>query len=87
MTHTPKKITEMYAWVCEEPDGGEGVPAVDLGTGLPMPLVGADRERIESLRRHAINGVLPMGYPVKLVRFHEMEVLERHEPTVKISRS
>lgn len=87
MHHKPQKITEMYAWVCEEPDGGEGVPAVNLGNGIPMPLVGADRERVESLRKYALDGVLPMGYPVKLVRFSNMEVLERHEPKTKITRA
>lgn len=71
----PNKITELYAWVCTEPDGGEGIPAANLG-GMPMPLVGADKARIESLRPYAEDVAYQLGLPVKLVRFTNMEVLE-----------
>lgn len=83
----PKKITEFYAWVCEEPDGGDGVPAIDIGAGYPLPLVGSDRERMESLRAHAMAVCHGMGLPIRLVRFHGIEVLESHEPKQRSSRA
>jgi len=71
----PKKITEMYAWICTEPDGGEGVPAAEVN-GVAMPLMGADVERAESLRPWAEFVAKQKGYPVKLVKFTNMEVIE-----------
>lgn len=87
MSYKPKQITELYAWICKEADGGDGLPAVDLGGGFPMPMIGADRARVESLRPFAAEIVLTMGHPIKLVRFHQMEVLEELEPTVRITRA
>lgn len=87
MNHQPKKITEFYAWICEEPDGGDGVPAIDIGAGYPLPLVGADRERMESLRSHAMAICHGMGHPIRLVKFHGIEVLESHEPKRRSSRA
>lgn len=51
---TGQKIGKLYAWVAEESDGGEGVIAGAL-PGMPgmTPLIGADRERIESYRGYA----------------------------------
>lgn len=85
------KITEFYAWIGEEPDGGEGIPSVALpseqpGVLMAWPLVSSDRARAEELREHAL-AALGAGYPVKLVRFTKMEVIERHEPDVRITRA
>jgi len=69
-------IERLYAWVATEPDGGEGLCSVTtlaLGT---MPLIGADRERIESLRPHAEITRKLTGYPVRLVRFLRTDVME-----------
>ncbi len=52
MSHTPKKITEVYLFVCTEPDGGEDVPAFSSGRVI-MPLIAGDGERLESLMRIA----------------------------------
>lgn len=71
----PKTIDAIYAWVATEPDGGEGVCATDIG-GIMMPLIGADRERIESLRRHADSISALTGCPVRLVRFSRRDDLE-----------
>ena len=70
-----KKITELFAWVCTEADGGEGIPAASLG-GMPFPLIGADQERIQSLRPYAEDAAYRLGLPVKLMRFTGGEVLE-----------
>jgi len=75
----PKKadlqIEAIYAWVCVEPAGGEGIPAAHIA-GYPMPLIGADLERMRSLRPYAEQLRRTTGYPVRLIRFGVREVLE-----------
>ena len=68
------KINEMYAFVATEEDGTEGIPAVRMGNTF-YPLVGADMDRIESLR-HLAQGFADEGVPIKLVRFSTAEILE-----------
>lgn len=70
----PQKITQMMAWICTEPDGQEGIPAIASGMG-PLPLIGADVERIESMRPYA-EQLAASGMPVKLVRFSQIEIVE-----------
>lgn len=68
---TGLKIEKLYAWVAEEPDGGEGIIA-GLFPGhddVWMPLIGADRDRIESYRNHAQAVARETGYPVRLKVF------------------
>ena len=64
------KIEKLYAWVAEEPDGGEGIVAGML-PGMPglTPLIGADRLRIESFRGFAEAVRRSTGYPVRLKAF------------------
>jgi len=69
-------IDALYAWVCTEPDGGEGVIGADIGLGGVEPLVGADMDRIKSLRPYAEALRSMTGYPVRLVRFGSREDLE-----------
>lgn len=69
----PRKITEIWAWVVTEADGGEGLPGWLTASGW-MPLIGADRERIESLRD--IASAAATGLPLKLMRFTGAEVVE-----------
>jgi hypothetical protein len=73
-----KRIERIYAWICTEPDGTEGIPAVEgPSIGQVMPLVGADRERIESFRAEAVAVARGMGLPVRLVCFENLVELER----------
>jgi len=72
---TGQTIDALYAWVATEPDGGEGICSAQLGK-LHMPLVGADMDRIKSLRSHAEAVRAASGYPVRLVRFSRREDLE-----------
>ena len=66
-------VTEMYAFIAEESPGNEGVIGMSLdipGVGPSFtPLVGADMDRIESLRPHAIMIGKTTGCPIKLKRF------------------
>lgn len=70
-------IEAMYAWVVTEPDGGEGVAGMNIPSlGGMVPLVGADMDRIMSLRPYAQQVKQLTGYPVRLVRFSSREDLE-----------
>lgn len=76
----PQKITEIYLWICEEPDGGEGIPAVQTeieGKEMVMPLLGADFVRVADMTDAAMSIYKQKGYPMKLVKFTNMEVLEK----------
>jgi len=65
-----QKIDKLYAWIATEPDGGEGVCAAHFGPAIGWaPLVGADRERIESYRQFAEEARKISGYPVRMVEF------------------
>jgi hypothetical protein len=65
-----QKIERLYAWVATEPDGGEGVCGMTIPElGGLVPLVGADRERIESLRIYAEQIRKASGCPTRLVEF------------------
>jgi hypothetical protein len=70
-------IEAIYAWVVTEPDGGEGVAGANIPSlGGMVPLVGADMDRIKSLRPYAEELRELSGYPVRLVRFGSREDLE-----------
>jgi hypothetical protein len=81
--HTPssRALTEIYAWVCTEPDGSEGIIAasmpLDDGPGIMMmPLVGGDLARMRSLRHHAEQTRGATGWPVRLMRFSTRTTIE-----------
>jgi hypothetical protein len=64
-------ITSLYAWVVTEPDG-EGVAGAALmvdGKPVWMPLVGADLDRMRSLRPYAELVKEQTGFPMRLARF------------------
>jgi hypothetical protein len=72
---TGQKINRMYLWVCEEPDGGEGVLG-GMFKGSWVMLAGADRARIESFRPHAEAIARKTGYPVRLKMFGSGVVID-----------
>lgn len=75
------RIDELWAWVAED-DGptDEGVAAfLNPADGMWMPLVGADRERVESMRQAAHTIALAAGKRIRLVRFaarHDVELID-----------
>jgi hypothetical protein len=73
--NTGQSIDRIYAWIAVEPDGGEGILSAQIGE-VHMPLVGADKERIESLREYAKMIHLKTLYPIKLVVFETKTILE-----------
>jgi hypothetical protein len=75
MKTKPQTIDSVYAWVVVEPDGGEGVASAQIGN-THWPLVGADIDRVKSLRALAEAVRRQTGWPVRLVRFSNREELE-----------
>ncbi len=73
------KIDRIYAWVVADKDeNDEGVPAFASQIG-PMPMVGADYPRAESMVKIAQDMANQTGKPIELRVFTEMT-------TVKIVR-
>ena len=71
----PHKIERIYAWVATDSTGEDGIPAFNGPLG-PVPMVGSDKARIESLRTFAEALNQRHGHPVRLVEFTSMVVLE-----------
>lgn len=69
------KITELYAWIALDPaDDNEGMPATDIvidGMRYFVPLLGADMDRVTSLRRYAkeVKASMPGNVVFRLRRF------------------
>jgi hypothetical protein len=79
----PKKITELWAWIVQEPDGGEGVPAsTAIMPGYFLPLMGADGDRMKALEEHARAIASLSGLPIRLERFTNHEVVSPARPTL-----
>jgi len=73
----PQKITELWAWVLEHPDGSEGIASSGrLVAGVHMPLIGADMERVKALEPEARHIADVVGMSVKLVHFPQGHTVE-----------
>lgn len=73
------KITELFAFICTDENGDDGIPAMHL-MGIAMPLVGADLKRVESLRVHGQQAANNTQRPVRIAVFRSMEIIETLEP-------
>jgi len=74
------RIEHIYAFICDDagPDD-EGIAASTHGL-MWMPLVGADMERMESLRPVAQRIATHFRKPIRLCRFTVRETLEIIQP-------
>ena len=72
-----RRIERLYAWIATEPNGREGVPMVNSPEGGWVPLIGADRDRIESFREHARYYQRQLGCSVRLVCFDHLVEIEK----------
>lgn len=84
---SPKKITEMYAYVVTQPDGGEGIPAFAGPEGVLMPMVAADKERFDCLRPIAQNIANMTGQELRLLKFSVIEQIDVVRSQTKQARS
>lgn len=78
LIHNPKNtffIEEMFAF-CSVDEEGEGVVAIPGPMGRPMPLMGADMTRVDSIRPIAQEVSDALGIKIILKKFSTVEVLE-----------
>jgi hypothetical protein len=73
------RIEEIFAFTVVDTDGTEGVPAFQSGHHI-LPMMGADRARIESLRPMAQQWADANGMPITLVKFTTREEVEVLRP-------
>ena len=75
-TRRGDRVTEVYAWLAIDPrDNCEGIVAGTMDDTW-VPLIGADRERIESYRSIAERAGRLSSQTIKLVRFTQREELK-----------
>jgi len=75
------KITELWAWVTlDDGDGDEGVIAFQSSDGTWMPLVMADKVRMDHMRPIAEEIAAICPHPVELRRFSIMTVEDVLDP-------
>jgi len=72
---SPHEVTEVYAFLAVDGEGGEGVPAAQLGDML-MPLVAADQARLADLRPIARKLASAYGMTITVARFTQREDIE-----------
>jgi hypothetical protein len=74
------KINELWAWVSvDAEDQNEGI--ITLGSSMgPLPMIGADKERMLSMRQLAGQAAKNSGIQVKLIRFTTREDIETLGP-------
>lgn len=74
------RIEQMYAFIIVDTDGTEGIPAFTTASGMAMPLVGADMNRVNSLFPLAQALADSHGKPIELVKFTNREHLNLIQP-------
>jgi len=74
------RIDELFAFTAIDSDGTEGVTAFLTIDETILPMVAADRARVDSLRPIAQDIARQRGVTIRLVRFSVREVLEEIKP-------
>lgn len=74
------RITTLHAWTQIDEGDEEGLIAQLTAHGTWVPLIGADEDRIRSLRDYAAGVAAATGRPVQLRRFDHGVVVEQLEP-------
>lgn len=64
-------ITELFAFIAEEREGDEGVVATPVGDDDNIPLVAADRTRMEALIPFAQAIANQSGMSIKVIRLSQ----------------
>ncbi len=71
-------IDNLYAFVSVDENGNEGIVASKLGNSF-FPLVGADSERVESLKPFALQMAKNSKIKVNLLKFSNRTLVETYE--------
>jgi hypothetical protein len=72
------RIDRLWAFLSVD-DGGEGLCAAPIG-GMTLPLVGADKRRVDMLIPLAKKIAAASGKPVRLAKFGTREDVEIYQP-------
>lgn len=73
------RIDEVWAFISKDEEGHEGLCAIQTLDGW-MPLIAADKERLESLRSEAKKLAEHTPNDIVLCRFHNREEVEIIKP-------
>ena len=73
-------VTELYAWVVDDPTGKHGIIGWTQRDGIVMQAVSSRRDLIENVRPFAERVARDLGLPVQLRVFGSMQVLEEVKP-------
>ena len=78
MPENTKVIDTLYAWVSVDPNGLEGLLAVDVGNGVKVTTVASDLRIIEQFRPQMVKAIESMqaGYRLRLIKLAGREVLD-----------
>lgn len=79
MSKPGDRVEELWAYLVIDKDDIEGIISAYMPALGNVPLVGADKERMDSFRFLAEETAKTIGVKVQLVRFHGREVLEEFE--------
>lgn len=78
----PHKIEQIWCWVATEPDGSEGLPAMQMGDFM-APLIAADEARLKSLDAMAHEIAERTGQRLTLYKFMgERRLIKTIDPAV-----
>lgn len=75
-----QKIEAVWLFISMDDDGDEGIPAMMGPDGVWLPLLAADRQRVDDLRPMAQEVATASGREVRLVEFTVMDEVEVLEP-------
>jgi hypothetical protein len=74
------RISAIWAYLSVD-DGGEGICGAPIGLNFStIPLIAADKARLDQCRPIALSVARSFGKPVRLVRFHQREDVELIRP-------
>ena len=79
------EIDTVYAWVCTEPDGTQGIPATNVGPEI-YPLLSSKRHVAEMMVPWAQAAADKSGNPIRLLQFNRTVELARREPAAPGTR-
>ena len=70
------RIDEIFAFVSEDAEGHEGICGFRAPDGSWLPMVGADKERVDTLRPIAKIVSEQTGMRIKLLKFSRRSFIE-----------
>ena len=73
-------IDTVYAFIANDEDGSEGIPAFVAENNLVMPMIAADMDRVETLRPIAEEMAMMKNIVITLAQFDQRTDLERFVP-------